>query len=578
MLRAAEERAAAAIQIATARWTGQRRETFVRAAAGVGVLLQAQAVAAAELAEICEEYAALVRRTAEEVDDCARRYRAEQEAAAWAREQRDRLVAMGDPTLTRGLEADHEDDARAAERRAELHLDTAHEAHRRLERGASQIADAIDAVTARAPDVAILSGGGLGMRLSGLSRLAAPSNPVLDALLLAVAAGSIVPPPPVPALGTDPGEVAGWWHLLSPEEQARLLATQPRALGNLDGLPARVRDRANRNCLAGYRKELSATLAHAVGEEAERLAAKLKGLDKVEEVLRRGHRQLLLLDPFSGQQLHAAVAVGDVDSAAHIAVFVPGFRSNVQRTFTGYDDDIAKLQARAQELSRKHGDHRPVATITWQGYDAPQLEQAASINERSVVNPHLAQVGGVGLAAFFTGLNAAHAEDPHITGLAHSYGSLVAGYALRHGQTGLDDVALLGNPGTSVGDRSDLHVPKGHLYAAEAVDDWVPDLDVLAPFGDSVRHLDDVTYLNTGPASIDLDHTQGILGHGSYLKEGSTNQRNLAVITAGIDRSQLIRGAAPPGTSGEIVRKAVNVVTDVGRDVAPVVRPRFLRW
>ncbi len=45
---------------------------------------------------------------------------------------------------------------------------------------------------------------------------------------------------------TDPQRSADWWRSLTPEQQRAHLALHPAEVGRLDGLPAAVRDRANR--------------------------------------------------------------------------------------------------------------------------------------------------------------------------------------------------------------------------------------------------------------------------------------------------------------------------------------------
>ena len=83
-----------------------------------------------------------------------------------------------------------------------------------------------------------------------------------------------------------------------------------------------------------------------------------------------------LLDPFDGQQLHAAVAIGDVDTADHVSVFTPGFTS------TRPGQPVAATTATcttcadgAQRSPLRYGDGGTVATVTWLGYDAPQIER-----------------------------------------------------------------------------------------------------------------------------------------------------------------------------------------------------------
>jgi hypothetical protein len=55
----------------------------------------------------------------------------------------------------------------------------------------------------------------------------------------------------IPARGTDPVEVTAWWQAQSSAEQVTLAREFPMLIGRLDGIPAYVRDKANRLLLAG---------------------------------------------------------------------------------------------------------------------------------------------------------------------------------------------------------------------------------------------------------------------------------------------------------------------------------------
>jgi hypothetical protein len=61
----------------------------------------------------------------------------------------------------------------------------------------------------------------------------------------------------VPVDGS-PATNAAFWSALSPAERTRLLVEHPALIGNLDGLPGRVRDSANRRVLASERLRLQA--------------------------------------------------------------------------------------------------------------------------------------------------------------------------------------------------------------------------------------------------------------------------------------------------------------------------------
>src|SRR5437588_8085249 len=70
--------------------------------------------------------------------------------------------------------------------------------------------------------------------------------------------------------------------------------------------------------------------------------AKLASLDTIRATMALGNRQLLTLDT-SGRRVQAAVAVGNVDTAEHVAVFTPGFTSTVDGSLKGYDQGMQDL-------------------------------------------------------------------------------------------------------------------------------------------------------------------------------------------------------------------------------------------
>ena len=67
--------------------------------------------------------------------------------------------------------------------------------------------------------------------------------------LMLASAGTFPPPG-----ATEPRAVAGAWSALRPLQQEALLQTYPALIGAIDGLPAAVRDRANRRALPAVRR------------------------------------------------------------------------------------------------------------------------------------------------------------------------------------------------------------------------------------------------------------------------------------------------------------------------------------
>jgi hypothetical protein len=49
----------------------------------------------------------------------------------------------------------------------------------------------------------------------------------------------------------------------------------------------------------------------------------------------------------------AAISVGNIDDAEHVAVFTPGFTSTVDRSMVGYDRDMDNLRKQTQGISKR---------------------------------------------------------------------------------------------------------------------------------------------------------------------------------------------------------------------------------
>ncbi|MDV6260648.1 alpha/beta hydrolase [Rhodococcoides yunnanense] len=342
--------------------------------------------------------------------------------------------------------------------------------------------------------------------------------------------------------GATPAANSAFWSALSPAARTMLMVEQPGLIGNLDGLPGRVRDSANRRVLAAervrlltaeaeLRKELDNNVFGGIFSDAdaglEQTRKRLESLDAIESVLAQGDRQLLVLDNSSYEETTAAVAVGDVDTATHVAVFVPGLGSTVHGDIESYDGDMDGLKATVQQLLP--GDQgESAAVVTWMNYQAPQLGWSLLDPNRTVVSAIAADAGADRLGPFLDGLDAARASDPHLSVLAHSYGSLTAASALR-ADTGADEFVALGSPGLGTHTVSDLRLPDGHVFTGEAFGDIVAD---LGAFGRDPGTLDGVTMLSTDGS----DGRSGSIGHSDYFAEGSTSRHNTALVVA--DRSE----------------------------------------
>ncbi len=395
---------------------------------------------------------------------------------------------------------------------------------------------------------------------------------------------SIQEPPP---RGTA-ADNAAWWNTYSGSRQAQILAQHPDWVGNLDGIPAQIRSTANQarlpdlsTELATRGDELRARLAadpsrqdaRRITEQLAQVMTKQDAIRAIERVMAKGDRQLLLVDA-SGDRTTAAVAVGNVDTADHVAVSTPGFNSTVAGSFEDSDEKTALLKRRTEgQLGNAQSDDT-VAAITWLGYEPPVGQTAVAPSTLDpdnlagmypVVGDEVARQGAVALSSFYNGIDASRDSDPHLTALGHSYGSLTTSLALQTG-TGVDDVVLYGSPGLGTDDVTDLGVPAGHVFVEEAKGDWIAD---AGAFGADPSALAGVTMLATD-ARVLPDGTWGQAsnGHSAYQDEGEPGDPDYRRTTATYNQASIVAGMPERAVRGfdldglDTVRAGLQVADD----------------
>jgi hypothetical protein len=248
-----------------------------------------------------------------------------------------------------------------------------------------------------------------------------------DDLLGPVQAGAgiaaVLPPPG----GSD--ERATWWSGLSAADRLTAIREIPGRIGQLDGLPAWARDQANRELVDRALADPSLP-GHEV---AVSVAAEIAGREAAGEEV-----QLHQFQPAEGL---VALAIGDLDTADHVALLVPGTGADP----VGEIDDLAEDAGTVADAATTAAPTAAVATIAWLGYRAPS-------NLAKARSPHYSWSGGRALDATLDGLASARAATspgrPHTTVIGHSYGTLVVDRAAgAAGRLAADDVVLLGSPG-----------------------------------------------------------------------------------------------------------------------------------
>ena len=349
----------------------------------------------------------------------------------------------------------------------------------------------------------------------------------------------------LPPKGASEKEVAKWWSSLSDAEKEQMIKDHPKEIGNLNGVDGTSRDKANRivlpQALASEKKKLEklkqrygAHPSRRERQQIERVEERIKALEQVDETLKKADndhipRQLLSLET-SGQRVLAAVAQGNVDTADHIGVVVPGLYSNVANNLQKYDDDATAMGENAQRYTNGGS----VAMISYLGYEAPQdIAQVTDIG--------YAQKGADKLAGFLNGLDASRergAGDAHITVAGHSYGSTTAGIALTKVNDGVvDDLIQFGSPGSGVQDVSEFNLPRGHA--------WVSATDYKQ---DMVQGMGDDGRFGKNPDTMEgYNHLSGDVGegdgsfypfskHNGYFNRGSHALNDISRVIAGEGR------------------------------------------
>ncbi|MCO1580931.1 alpha/beta hydrolase family protein [Crossiella sp. SN42] len=362
--------------------------------------------------------------------------------------------------------------------------------------------------------------------------------------------GGLTPPPP----GGSPEANAAWWKGLSEADRQAIIREQPEWIGNLDGIPFAARDQANRLRLDIERDRLLAERAElirqyensdrpflnwdreeAYTEHQKRLAAidaKLASVEAVRDVSTLPGRSVLLLDT-QGERVEAAIGNGDVDEAKHVAVFTPGLTSTVDGSLRGYDADLNALRERSLAVLKQNGrDGETVATVTWIGYQAPQLTGDSLFNAgQTVLLDQAARAGADKLAPFLRGIDAAREVDPELTALGHSYGSTTTGLALLQG-TGVDRAAVWGSPGVGTLDPGQLGLSPDRVLVQETRDDPVADAGAFGGDPSQLPAIHGEPGAAPSPYPGEAPRLPGS-GHSGYSVRHGTSEHNIAAMIVG---------------------------------------------
>ncbi|MFJ4965908.1 alpha/beta hydrolase [Streptomyces sp. NPDC088729] len=361
----------------------------------------------------------------------------------------------------------------------------------------------------------------------------------------------------------SPAERKKWWAGLTDEQREEYLAVYPDRIGNLDGIPALVRDAANRD-------NLRLLMGKLEGRDDADSVTKLAALREIDRQLRAvpkpGEPSMYLLGIGDQGNGRAIVSYGNPDTSRNVAAYVPGLNTSLDEGFA--KDDLK----RARDLAIASNRHAsPTAAITWLGYDAPQSPDG--LGSLSVASGDRAREGGGPFREFMSGLSASNQSDPHMTAIGHSYGSRTVGAAARHegGIPGVDDIVFVGSPGVGVSSANELGVGREHVFVGAAENDVVTKLPsksqtvlgsvghlVGGPvgayiFGDVADRRDDDAWFGKDPATeafgakrFQVDEGPPLMGVGGISTEAhsgyfdpdrdAVSAENIALISAGLSR------------------------------------------
>ncbi|WP_421841282.1 alpha/beta hydrolase [Mycobacterium sp.] len=352
----------------------------------------------------------------------------------------------------------------------------------------------------------------------------------------------------------DPKEFSRWWNSLTEEQKDQAYA-RDHGIGNHPGMPFDDKTRFNEKHLDELTRDTTARVEALQHRYDELAAAQYMGdpdaatagqLADMRSQLQSAQRSLNqyrhvgdALQPQGGvkrylglldEHGHAAISVGDPDTAARNATFVPGTGDDLTHitdaTKHAQDMYFAALRASNGDLDGR------LAVTTWMGYDRPMdLVDAAF--------PDPARNGAGAFDAFQDGMRASHQGAASIdTIIGHSYGSTLVGAAATEGhQLAADNVIAVASPGMLTDHAADLALnPGAHVYSLLAGND---------PIGHLPQQILGANPASTGFGAIDLQAGPGPAGpwyelglsggaHSSYWDKGNRALDNMGAIIAGL--------------------------------------------
>ncbi len=363
-----------------------------------------------------------------------------------------------------------------------------------------------------------------------------------------------------------------FYAALSLDRRRALRRNRHRWVAALPGAPVQERYAANRRLVDENRAELRRHRTElAAAPAAQRAVARSRTLDAINQRIGTlnsllASRTVAAVDPRTGERAsshhtrqflafdpsgpgRAAEVFGDLDTARHVAVLIPGGRNGL--------DTFNALAVDARLLADTAGPD--CAVVTWLGYDSVGAGTPSAGGGQHSATSARTRTDASALRRFLGGLTPCLPPSARLILVGHGSGTVLLAAALRAGQTA-DDVVLVGSPGlgTRIRSAADLRpaspgpsaagtarVPAAGSAAVPA--ELLPGPVITAPraatrfwalrapgdaiaytraFGADPAEFGDVTRLDT----------QGgveVLGHTRYYTVGSESLDNLARVVAG---------------------------------------------
>ncbi len=312
-----------------------------------------------------------------------------------------------------------------------------------------------------------------------LGRLEAADRAVQEAATGAVWFDAVAMGEPIAVLAvplmTD-SRADAWVRSLPRRHLDHLLETRPALMGASGAVGLDDRYRANRAAMSAFAEgALAARIARLervqlLWSAAGGTAPFVPHLDELRhyrlDLLERvgSDRTFLLFEPVGDGRV--VEVVGDLLTAEHLAVVVPGITNTQFDYESGLGADTRRLWGGEEDL----------AVVAWLGYDTPgsgplgtwPLTAAALRVDRAADGAHR-------LRAFVDWL-AGLRPDAHISVIGHSYGSVVSAMAAADGLA-VDELLLVGSPGVPLHDADSAVLrPGGRVWVSLADGDPIADL------------------------------------------------------------------------------------------------------